>query len=388
MLGVNENTTTPKSLKRYERNLKELMSYTNSLQYPRGAYQFSTDELSRLTPDNIRAFLAYKAYGVPNPTPDDKPTKGGLYDLQNYKKAISHFMPKKMPWNDVTQEGNPTVSAVVSELIEDVREKKKKMLEREKREKMLEIERKEKLFAKMGARPPDFDEALVRQAPTFIKWQALRDGEKLRYACRDFVKGYGEDEERLMRRIMIARRNNLRDHEKLKRARALSRGRDKEEPSSTAATKTMPTKEEKIKATVAVAETDSSKPSMMTEGVAVEAGTAAFALPKRRRIISEAVAGGGGSSSCGSATAVDIEAQREMDVPAVEATRSYKAWLALEHGKELIYNCRRYVKGEEGEDWFLKKTIWRRMRYRRENKKMVERLKHEVTSGSTESSSR
>ena len=73
---------------------------------------------------------------------------------------------------------------------------------------------------KMGPRPPDFDEDLVKQAPTFIRWQNLAQGQSLRYVCRDFIKGRGDDEERLMRRIMIARRNNLRDHDILKRARS------------------------------------------------------------------------------------------------------------------------------------------------------------------------
>eukprot|EP00588_Corethron_pennatum_P011513 CAMPEP_0194272400 /NCGR_PEP_ID=MMETSP0169-20130528/5983_1 /TAXON_ID=218684 /ORGANISM="Corethron pennatum, Strain L29A3" /LENGTH=148 /DNA_ID=CAMNT_0039015057 /DNA_START=273 /DNA_END=716 /DNA_ORIENTATION=- len=72
---------------------------------------------------------------------------------------------------------------------------------------------------KMGRRPLDFDEDLVRKAPTFRKWLQLKDGEKLRYACRDFCKGSQDGEERLMRRIMIARRNNIKDHELLKRAR-------------------------------------------------------------------------------------------------------------------------------------------------------------------------
>jgi len=79
---------------------------------------------------------------------------------------------------------------------------------------------------KMGPRPRDFDEELVRRSPTFGKWECLGAGKKLRYACREFLKGYGDDEERLMRRIMIARRNNVRDHETLKLAR-------KFQPSST-----------------------------------------------------------------------------------------------------------------------------------------------------------
>jgi len=46
----------------------------------------------------------------------------------------------------------------------------------------------------MGARPIDFDESIVRQAPTFLRWLSLTNGQKLRYACRDFVKGHGDDE--------------------------------------------------------------------------------------------------------------------------------------------------------------------------------------------------
>lgn len=38
------------------------------------------------------------------------------------------------------------------------------------------------------------------------------------------------------------------------------------------------------------------------------------------------------------------------------------------------YN-QKYVKGRDGHDWLLKKNIWRRMRYRRENKKLVQCLK-------------
>ena len=62
-----------------------------------------------------------------------------------------------------------------------------------------------------------------------------------------------------------------------------------------------------------------------------------------------------------------------MDVAAVEATRSYRTWQALEDGKEFIYN-QKYIKGKKSHDWLLRKNIWRRMRYRRENKKMVQAL--------------
>jgi hypothetical protein len=177
---------------------------------------------------------------------------------------------------------------------------------------------------KMGPRPRDFDENLVKQAPTFIRWQKLETGQKLRYACRDFVKGHGDDEERLMRRIMIARRNNLRDHAILKRARAQT-GED-------------------------------GKPIKSKEEIAPPPPPP----PKKKRGNNYAM--------------TDDEVMREMDVPAVEGTRSFKLWLGLEVGQTFTYN-QTYVKGKEGHDWLLKKNIWRRMRYRRENKKMVEKLK-------------
>lgn len=66
----------------------------------------------------------------------------------------------------------------------------------------------------------------------------------------------------------------------------------------------------------------------------------------------------------------DAYVAKEMDLAAVAATRSYRTWLSLPDGAEFVYN-QKYTKGREGHDWLLKKNIWRRMRYRRENKKMV-----------------
>ena len=63
-----------------------------------------------------------------------------------------------------------------------------------------------------------------------------------------------------------------------------------------------------------------------------------------------------------------------MDVAAVEATRSYRAWMSLENGSEFVYN-QEYIKGKEGHDWLLRKNVWRRMRYCRKNKRMAENMK-------------
>lgn len=196
----------------------------------------------------------------------------------------------------------------------------------------------------MGPRPPDFDEQLVRQSPTFIKWSTLNQGEKLRYACREFIKGYMDDEERLMRRIMIARRNNLKDHQALKRARELT----SEELSGV-----------KANATDGEGSSTAEPAAKVTKSEASDTpGTSSGPIRKRRP-----------------ATMFnDTEVAREMDVAAVEATRSYRTWQELADGAVFIYN-QKYIKGREGHDWLLRKNIWRRMRYRRENKKMVEKLR-------------
>ena len=192
---------------------------------------------------------------------------------------------------------------------------------------------------KMGDRPVDFDEEVVRQSPTFLKWLTLETGQKLRYACRDFTKGHGEDEERLMRRIMIARRNNLKDHETLKRARC-------QQSTPPAAASGAPDANE------------GTIPPVPDQDL-VAASAPVHHKSRKRRL-------NGGLT--------DTQVMREMDVAAVEATRSYRAWVALEEGKEFVYN-QKYIRGKEHHDWLLRKNIWRRMRYRRENKRMVERLR-------------
>ena len=59
-----------------------------------------------------------------DPGVNDMPILGRSSSLQYYKKAISHFMPDKLsPWNVCRQEGNPTRSVVVNNLIKLVKKK-------------------------------------------------------------------------------------------------------------------------------------------------------------------------------------------------------------------------------------------------------------------------
>jgi len=207
----------------------------------------------------------------------------------------------------------------------------------------------------MGPRPADFNEELVRKAPTFKNWEKLAPGERMKYACREFIKGEADDEERLMRRIMIARRNNLKDHaviKKMRAAEANSRGVDVTELKKRRKVKRDTSKEDQEEV-VQLPPLPPSNPS----------GT------KPRRV-------------AGTIQPSDQEILHEMDVPAVEATRSYKKWQALLDGEKFVYN-QTYEKGKKDHDWLLRKNIWRRMRYRRENKLKVERMRY-VSGGDEE----
>eukprot|EP00588_Corethron_pennatum_P013420 CAMPEP_0194276644 /NCGR_PEP_ID=MMETSP0169-20130528/9179_1 /TAXON_ID=218684 /ORGANISM="Corethron pennatum, Strain L29A3" /LENGTH=251 /DNA_ID=CAMNT_0039020405 /DNA_START=88 /DNA_END=840 /DNA_ORIENTATION=- len=189
----------------------------------------------------------------------------------------------------------------------------------------------------MGERPPDFDESLVRKAPTFRKWLQLKDGEKLRYACRDFCKGKEDAEERLMRRIMIARRNNIKDHEELKRARVSKVIKKKEINSNI----------EHCNETTTLAHDKKKKASISSA-----------------RITPNLVPNG---------NAIKPTVNDDMDIIAIENTRTYKKWMLLEDGQELRYN-HVYHKGKAGQDNHLRKNIWRRMKYRRSCKNLIETM--------------
>ncbi|CAJ1961871.1 unnamed protein product [Cylindrotheca closterium] len=209
---------------------------------------------------------------------------------------------------------------------------------------------------KMGPRPPDFDEALVKQSPTFSRWLNLENGQKLRYACRDFIKGHGDDEERLMRRIMIARRNNIRDHQVLKRARQIAQ---------TNPLDGVPVPLEKVAKLDHNHDHHDHHDHHDDHHHSFGKSSMESSMDNHHHLVQES------SRKRRPATLFsDSYVAKEMDIAAVEATRSYRTWLDLPDGAEFVYN-QKYIKGREGHDWLLKKNIWRRMRYRRENKKIV-----------------
>ncbi|KAL3923932.1 MAG: hypothetical protein SGILL_001354 [Bacillariaceae sp.] len=210
----------------------------------------------------------------------------------------------------------------------------------------------------MKARPADFNEEEVKKSPTFRKWMEAPEGTSIRYACREFIKGSVDDEERLMRRIMIARRNNMKDHASLKRAKELAQKQEQQQQQKGKASQQGPVREETnggdLPDDVNVNQDSSLTNTMNNDSGEVDASK----QQKKRRYTT---------------IFTDAEIAEEMDGPAVVATRTYKTWKALQDGDELHYN-HKFIKGKEGHDWLLRKNIWRRMKYRRDNRKLVEEV--------------
>ena len=89
--------------------------------------KFSQKELLLIQPQDIETWFCYLAYGIPNPGHDDNPMVGRANTFKTYKKSISYYMPHKMiPWNIVSEMGNPTRSVLVNEQIKKVGKKETK----------------------------------------------------------------------------------------------------------------------------------------------------------------------------------------------------------------------------------------------------------------------
>lgn len=105
----------------YKPTLIQLMSFLDSTQYE-ADHEFTQERLLQLTPRDIERWMKKKAYGTPDPDNDAQPTEARSSSLQYWKKALSSYMPNRlMTWNVATQQGNPTKSVEVNDLIKKVK---------------------------------------------------------------------------------------------------------------------------------------------------------------------------------------------------------------------------------------------------------------------------
>jgi hypothetical protein len=96
------------------------MSYRDSLTYD-VKNVFTDQELTCITPNDVERYMKFCAFGVPEPGPDDRPTQLCARSLMVIKKAISIFIPNRLPsWDIGRCIGNPTKSIEVNSVIKIV----------------------------------------------------------------------------------------------------------------------------------------------------------------------------------------------------------------------------------------------------------------------------
>ena len=107
----------------YRAILVKFMSYMNDQEYEND-YDFSNEELGAIKPSDVKRYMEKRAYGVENPPDHVNPNLARSTSVEFWKKAISYYMPNKlMAWNALAQQGNPTRSIEVNEVIKKMKKK-------------------------------------------------------------------------------------------------------------------------------------------------------------------------------------------------------------------------------------------------------------------------
>jgi hypothetical protein len=108
---------------RYKATLDNLMSLVHGREYTRDQ-TYTKGELRALTPLHVLQWMNLRTFGVTDPALDANPTLARSNSLEFYKKSISFFMPNRLiVWVSGRNEGNPTRSNEVNNLIKRVRKK-------------------------------------------------------------------------------------------------------------------------------------------------------------------------------------------------------------------------------------------------------------------------
>jgi hypothetical protein len=119
-----ETTRESKMVDSYHGVLRRLMAYLHEVDPYEKEHVFSQEELAALTPEDIKRWMCVKAYGMPEPGPNNHPTECRSTSIEFWKKAISSFMPNRlMSWNVLNNVGNPTKSIVVNDLIKAIKKR-------------------------------------------------------------------------------------------------------------------------------------------------------------------------------------------------------------------------------------------------------------------------
>ena len=137
---LGKDAKAPSQRSKYHRQLIYFMEHRNSTTYPENQ-SFTPSELLQITPREIYRWMASRAYGTEDPSPEHDPPKCRACTIAFDKKALSYFMPNKgASWvvsSDDPEKGmgNPTKAPLVNGLIKAMKRNETKGLGKDSREK-------------------------------------------------------------------------------------------------------------------------------------------------------------------------------------------------------------------------------------------------------------
>jgi hypothetical protein len=106
-----------------QNTLVSLASFLDGQRYHKDTV-FSQDWLAAISAEDILRWMNLKAFGTPFPGPDANPTGCRSSTIQFRKKSISFFIPNKPhPWDSLMEQGNPTRSREILDLLKFVKKK-------------------------------------------------------------------------------------------------------------------------------------------------------------------------------------------------------------------------------------------------------------------------
>jgi len=110
----------PANLVPYQRCLNEFISFIDGIDYAKD-HEFPDERFQQVTPPDVLRWFNQKAYGTQDPAANAQP-QARSNSLLCWKKMLSYFMPNNHhPWNDITNQGNPTRAKCILKLIKQVK---------------------------------------------------------------------------------------------------------------------------------------------------------------------------------------------------------------------------------------------------------------------------
>ena len=111
----------------YQSVLLRLMGYLDNVEHAKGTV-IPRARMILLTPKCLMRFFNNEVYGTEDPPDDAKPLIRST-SVEFWKKALSYFMINRIiPWNEISNVGNPTRSTELNDLIKKVKTSEVKKL--------------------------------------------------------------------------------------------------------------------------------------------------------------------------------------------------------------------------------------------------------------------